>query len=233
MKKSARVEIEEIEELEPLFDYSRVQPFNTIEIDDDPLDCPPVGCKKKPKIIDAAAVVKDGKKAASIVIDCDDEDWFPPSPKVTNDISTVTEDSTRRELRLRRQELASVAKSAEEVLRNVEEQVKREFAAAESMEDEVDASLQPPKKSGGQPSKDSDDRPKIVISLQDQNGPTQYRVFKDDPLEKVFKKFAEKVELDLQSLVFVFDGDKVSPKATPAALEMEENEIIEVHVKTK
>lgn len=42
--------------------------------------------------------------------------------------------------------------------------------------------------------------------------------------------YAEKVKLDLQRLVFSFDGDKIGPAATPGALGMEDNDIIEVHV---
>ena len=43
--------------------------------------------------------------------------------------------------------------------------------------------------------------------------------------------YADKAKLDLQSLVFSFDGDKISVGATPASLGMEDDDIIEVHVK--
>lgn len=43
--------------------------------------------------------------------------------------------------------------------------------------------------------------------------------------------YADKVNLDQENLVFCFDGDKISPEATPASLEMEDNDIIEVHTK--
>lgn len=43
--------------------------------------------------------------------------------------------------------------------------------------------------------------------------------------------YADKVKLDQQNLVFCFDGDKIGPEATPASLEMEDNDIIEVHTK--
>lgn len=42
--------------------------------------------------------------------------------------------------------------------------------------------------------------------------------------------YADKAKLDLKSLVFCFDGDKIGPAATPDALGMEDNDIIEVHV---
>lgn len=44
--------------------------------------------------------------------------------------------------------------------------------------------------------------------------------------------YAEKAKLELQSLVFSFDGDKISPTATPDGLGMEDDDIIEVHVKS-
>lgn len=44
--------------------------------------------------------------------------------------------------------------------------------------------------------------------------------------------YADKVKLDIQNLVFRFDGDKISPTATPDGLGMEDDDIIEVHVKS-
>lgn len=43
--------------------------------------------------------------------------------------------------------------------------------------------------------------------------------------------YADKVKLGIQSLVFSFDGDKINPTATPDDLGMEDDDIIEVHVK--
>lgn len=43
--------------------------------------------------------------------------------------------------------------------------------------------------------------------------------------------FADKVKLELQNLVFCFDGDKINPNATPSSLGMEDDDIIEVHEK--
>lgn len=44
--------------------------------------------------------------------------------------------------------------------------------------------------------------------------------------------YADKVKLDMKTLAFSFDGDKVSPTATPGGLGMEDDDIIEVHVKS-
>lgn len=44
--------------------------------------------------------------------------------------------------------------------------------------------------------------------------------------------YVDKVELDTKNLVFCFDGDKIDPASTPASLGMEDDDIIEVHVKS-
>lgn len=45
--------------------------------------------------------------------------------------------------------------------------------------------------------------------------------------------YADRVKLDIEKLAFSFDGDKISPAATPDDLGMEDNDIIEVHVKSR
>lgn len=54
----------------------------------------------------------------------------------------------------------------------------------------------------------------------------------DDKFERLFKIYADKTKLDVKNLVFCFDGDKVTPDQTPNSLGMEENDILEVHVKS-
>lgn len=70
--------------------------------------------------------------------------------------------------RLKKQELASCAQSAEDVLRAVEESVKRELQSSMQSSLEVVAD---------QPSKLNSERAKIVISIQDKDGPKQFRVY--------------------------------------------------------
>ncbi|KAA8532637.1 hypothetical protein F0562_032547 [Nyssa sinensis] len=218
------------EEFEPLFDYSRVQPLDVVCLDDDGSDSSPVLSPKRKKISDSEVEreEKEEKNGKVIqVVDCegdDEEDWLPPPPKVSSDSQRLSEDSTIKELRLKKQELVSFAQSAGEVLRAVEESVKREFNA--SMQSSLDSVAE-------QPSKPSCERPKIIISIQDKDGLKQFRVYMDDKFERLFKMYAEKVKLDLQSLVFCFDGDKISPTATPDGLGMEDDDIIEVHVKSR
>ncbi|XP_059452055.1 uncharacterized protein LOC132182732 isoform X2 [Corylus avellana] len=126
-------------------------------------------------------------------------------------------------LLLRKQELVTFAKSAEDVLRAVEESAKREIGS--SMQSSLEAVTD-------QPSKPPCERVKIVISVQDKDGHKQFRMYMDDKFERLFKMYADKVKLDIQNLVFCFDGDKISPAATPDGLGMEDEDIIEVHVKS-
>ncbi|KAF8399063.1 hypothetical protein HHK36_014929 [Tetracentron sinense] len=213
------------EEFEPLFDYSHVQPPAFICIDDDCSDSSPVISPKRKKISNPA-VEKEEKSCTVVNIDCEEkeeEDWLLPPPKVSNAEQKLKEDSTIKELRLKKQELASLAQSAADVLRAVEESAKRE----------LNSSLQPAVELvADQPSKPHAERVKIIISIQDKDGLKQFRVYMDEKFERLFKMYAEKVKHDLQSLVFCFDGDKITPTATPDGLGMEDNDIIEVHVKS-
>ncbi|KAL4612376.1 hypothetical protein ACB092_08G194000 [Castanea dentata] len=150
-------------------------------------------------------------------------DWLSPPPKVSRNAQrTVVEDSTLKELRLKKKELESFAQSAEDVL-PVEESV--ELQLGSSMQSSLEAVAD-------QPSKPTCERIKIVISIQDKDGAKQFRIYTDDKFERLFKMYADIVKLDIQNLVFSFDGDKINPASTPDGLGMEENDIIEVHVKS-
>ncbi|RRT45400.1 hypothetical protein GW17_00009530 [Ensete ventricosum] len=76
-------------------------------------------------------------------------------------------------------------------------------------------------------------RQKIVISIQDKEGKKQFRIYTDDKFERLFKLYADKVQIKLDNLVFSFDGDKVCKNATPDGLGLEDDDIIEVHVKSQ
>ncbi|KAF2310888.1 hypothetical protein GH714_018183 [Hevea brasiliensis] len=212
-----------VEELEPLFDYRRVQPLNFICLDDDDSDKSPVPSPKRRKTFQNPNSVAEEVDDDLIVIgenckDKDEEDWLPPPPKVSGDLQKrLGEDSIVKELRLRKQELESLAKS-----RVDEESVKRELNS--SLKAALDAVTE-------QPTKPPCERAKIVISVQDKDELKQFRMYKDDKFERLFKMYADKVKLNIQSLVFSFDGDKVRPTVTPDNLGMEDEDIIEVHVK--
>ncbi|XP_059649669.1 uncharacterized protein LOC132295413 [Cornus florida] len=217
------------EEFEPLFDYSRVQPLDVVCLDDDCSDSSPAFFPKRRKISDSAVEKGKGNNGDVIeIIDSEkkedeEEDWLPPPPKVSSDRQKLVEDSTIKELRLKKQELVSFAQSAADVFRAVEESVKKEFSTSvqSSMENVAD-----------HPSKSSCERAKIIISIQDKEELKQFRVYMDDKFERLFKSYADKAKLDVQRLVFCFDGEKINPTATPSGLGMEDDDIIEVHVKS-
>ncbi|XP_073135562.1 uncharacterized protein [Henckelia pumila] len=214
------------EEFEPLFDYTRVQPRDVVCLDDDGDDASPAFISKRRKFSNAEAAKKvvDVKDAKVINLDDNEdkeEDWLPPPPKSFNHSDKMLkEDSTLKALR---QELASFAQSAEEVVQAVEESVRKNIQASlqYSPQSATKETLEPPH-----------ERRKVVISIQDKDGLKQFRVYMDDKLERLFKMYADRIKLDVNNLVFSFDGDKISTNTTPDSLGMEDNDIIEVHVKS-
>ncbi|XP_065881406.1 uncharacterized protein [Euphorbia lathyris] len=219
------------DELEPLFDYRRVQPREFICLDDDGSDTSPHPSQKRRKNCpNPKSVGEDSDDDLKVLetVNCkdkDEEDWLPPPPKVSTDFQNrVGEDATIKELRLKRQELESLAKSGVEVLRAVEESVKRELSTSVAVNGYLETVSE-------QPMKSICERAKIVISIQNKDELKQFRVYKDDKFERLFKLYADKVQSNIQTLVFSFDGDKISPTATPDSLGMEDDDIIEVHLK--
>ncbi|KAK1297902.1 hypothetical protein QJS10_CPB14g00237 [Acorus calamus] len=222
---------ESTEDLEPLFDYSRVQPVGLIDLEDegDEQVLPEVvkGKRKSdltPKVTPQGEKVVKEQKKVTHVIDDDDDEWLrpPPPTKVFNRTQDLNGDKTLLELRSKKQELASLLQSAEDVIRAAEEAAKKELNSSKDavLESETDKAAKP-----------RVERKKVVISIQDKDGLKQFRVYKDDKLEKLFKMYAKKVKVNLAKLVFCFDGDRISPSATPAGLGLEDEDMIEVHIK--
>ncbi|KAF9673938.1 hypothetical protein SADUNF_Sadunf10G0075800 [Salix dunnii] len=159
--------------------------------------------------------IVDGDREVSQVTN-DDEDWLLPPPKDSSESpKQIDVDSTIKELRLRKQELKAFP------TKQCLFQPKRES-------DSVQAALE----SGAEePSKPHHERAKIVISIQDKDEIKQYRVYKDEKFERLFKRYADKAKLQIESLVFTFDGDKINLTATPDSLGMDDEDIIEVLAK--
>ncbi|KAJ6431789.1 hypothetical protein OIU84_019130 [Salix udensis] len=207
-----------VEDLDSLFDYRRVQPITIPDDGDDDNDChvkTPVPSPKKRKISKHTVEIVGGDREVSQVTN-DDEDWLLPPPKDSSESpKQIDEDSTIKELRLRKQELKAF--TSKECLF----QPKRES-------DSVQVALE----SGAEePSKPHHERAKIVISIQDKDEVKQFRVYKDEKFERLFKRYADKAKLRIESLVFMFDGDKINLTATPDSLGMDDEDIIEVLAK--
>ncbi|KAJ0447660.1 putative Rad60/SUMO-like domain, Ubiquitin-like domain superfamily [Helianthus annuus] len=126
-------------------------------------------------------------------------------------------------LMLKKQELLSFTESAKDIVQTIEETVKRDLNT--SLNSEFESPVE-------KPSKPAVERPKIVISIQDKDGLKQFQTYKDDRFERLFKMYVDKVKNKAENLAFCFDGDKVGPTATPISLELEDDDIIEVHVKS-
>ncbi|RDX82250.1 hypothetical protein CR513_36987 [Mucuna pruriens] len=234
--------MDETEDLEPLFDYSRVQPPNPISLDDDFDDDEDVICVDSKKRKHSQPVGNEntrGKEVPVVDIEDQDDDWLPPPPKISSNAQrTIDEDSTLKELRLKKLELASFAESAKKLLQDVEESSKME--SYNSLQSSVDDGVD-------EKSLEHSERAKIVISVQDKDGTKQIRMFMvynsfsrytlcrqctDDKFERIVKTYAEKIKCDVKQIVLSFDGDKISSSETPASLGMEDDDIIEVHVKS-
>ncbi|CAL0314946.1 unnamed protein product [Lupinus luteus] len=218
---------ESTEEFEPLFDYTRIQPFNAASFDDDDDDDDGVYADRKKKV--SRHVVKKGKTSVEEVPvveieDDDDDDWLPSPPKVSCDTERlIEEDSTLKKLRLKKQELVSFTQSAKNFIEIIEESAKREFSdSLQTSTNGVNDNISKPP-----------ERPKILISVQDKDDVKQFRIFMDDKFERIIKIYADKVRCDLNQIALSFDGDKVGLSDTPASLGMEDGDIIEVHVKSR
>ncbi|KAL0700888.1 hypothetical protein Bca4012_057010 [Brassica carinata] len=214
------------EDLEPLFDYHRVQPSNFVCIDDDDdSDVSEVPVKKRAKASHTVAKKDEDVKVVKVIEVAGDDDWLPPPPKVVFDKSKESgEDSTIKALRTKKMELMSFTKTAVDVMQEAKESAKKE----------AQVSLKPSSEAPAQaPPGPINDRAKIVITIQDKAGQKQFRVYADEKFERVFKMYTDKEKLDPKNLVFTFDGDKIDPSTTPSNLEMEEGDMIEVHTKKR
>ncbi|XP_021751038.1 uncharacterized protein LOC110716626 isoform X2 [Chenopodium quinoa] len=212
------------EELEPLFDYRRVQPVTFVNLEDSSPSVLPK--RRKTSTNDKNNEENNSDKGKSVqVINCEDEDeekenLLPPPPKNVAP-SKIFEDSTIKQLRLKKQECASFLQSTGQALQAADEP----FPSLSHSVDEETAEEAPKPAAAA-------DRTKIVISMQDKAGSKQYRIFADEKFEQLFTKYAQKVKTDVHNLVFTFDGDKIDPASTPQSLGMEDDDLIEVHVKS-
>ncbi|KAF3334912.1 Ubiquitin-like protein pmt3/smt3 [Carex littledalei] len=222
------------EELEALFDYTRVQPALCFTFDDSDIEKSEifVHCRKKLKRT-TAVEAKEGLKGTgdyvsvpedknnSINKENEEDDWLAPPPPKTLFRTEHEEDSIRRELRLTKKELVSLATPIEDVLKDLTENAKAQVKSSKKSAKPVVLDLP------------SEVREKIVISIQDKDDKKQFCIYKDDKFEKLFKIYAKKINIKPEDLVFSFDGEKVGPASTPASLELEDDDMLEVHVKSR
>ncbi|PPR92103.1 hypothetical protein GOBAR_AA28567 [Gossypium barbadense] len=164
------------DDLEPLFDYRRVQPLNIVCLDgkknfQDCSDTSPVPSPKRRKFANPNVAEVDLDKDVEVikVVNVEEEDWLAPPPAVsTKAYSKIGEDSTIKELRRRKQELLLFAQSAKSMLQEVEESAKQEPSG--SSKPSLDAVAE-------QPKNPAPERAKIVISIQNKDEIKQFRIY--------------------------------------------------------
>jgi IS5 family transposase len=75
-------------------------------------------------------------------------------------------------------------------------------------------------------------RPRTRLSIKFQTRgakrPTEIDAFADEKFEDIFRRYAAQVKQPVGSLRFRFDGDAVGPGETPANLDMEDGDIVDV-----
>lgn len=225
------------EELEPLFDYSRVQPTMAFSFDDTDIEKSDifVHCNKRRKVADGdgdANADEKGDKGeqkaakAAAVVDLGEEDWLPPPPP-PKPKSTVTDESEQssvlKELRLQKQAMAKFAESADDFLEKLA-QTARQKVEARIPTEHIDLDKSPERHEA---------REKVVVTVQDKAGHHQFRLYKDEKFGKLFRAYAKKVNLSVADLTFAFDGDKVDAESTPEDLGLEDEDMVEVLHKTR
>src|SRR2546423_14224681 len=57
-----------------------------------------------------------------------------------------------------------------------------------------------------------------------------FKIKRTTPLQKLMNAYCERQGKNIQSLRFIYDGDRVNPQDTPLALEIEEGDTIDVMV---
>lgn len=154
-------------------------------------------------------------------IEDDDDDWLPPPPKAAKTFlgSKINEDPTLREIRQKREELMQLTASSEAALRKLEEDTR--------------AHLEPTPALAQQQVSTAGKREKVLICIQNKDGICKtFRVFKDEKFEKLFSTYAESISTLPMQLVFIFDGQQILGHNTPKDLDIEDEDIIEVNLRT-
>lgn len=74
----------------------------------------------------------------------------------------------------------------------------------------------------------NEDHIMLKVVGQDAAQEVQFRLKKTSPLYKLKRSYAKRANLDLSLVVFLFDQKRIADDDTPASLEMEDGDIIEV-----
>jgi hypothetical protein len=213
---------------DPLFDYTMIRPvINHDDDDDDDLQImshtPRQGSTpgRSLTITDSNVGKENRMEGAQTVKIVDDNDWLEAPLSKPGCQRVLLADPTLLKLRQQKQELENILQAS---ARNMEEASRLEAQVTET------ASPQPlHDRSEEAPNK----RQKILLKLQGESGETTgVRICVDDKLEKAFTHYAKNVgKRPLTDFVFRFDGQQLDANSSPKDLDLEDEDIVEVHVK--
>jgi small ubiquitin-related modifier len=69
----------------------------------------------------------------------------------------------------------------------------------------------------------------ITLRVREQTGEEMFfKVKKGTKMQKIFSAYADRRGIQVQSLRFMLDGERIQPDNTPKMLELEENDQIDV-----
>ncbi|BBN07054.1 hypothetical protein MPTK1_4g00580 [Marchantia polymorpha subsp. ruderalis] len=232
MNPPARKLVKKDDGLDALFDYSRSVPTIVFEDSDDEdqhiIDKIEVKTRRRSSGRGALRSVQgniEKPNPTTVVKKVDnDDDWL--APPVRNPVVRITLNEDPHILKVRRQKQELLMLSAQMAAESAELEAKAELAAAEPTSVVSNAN-------SSNNDNNHNSREKIVLQLQEQDGKTHpVKLYLDDKLEKLFMIFAEKfAKRPVSNFTFRFDGRALDPQATPKELELEDEDIIEVHVK--
>lgn len=106
-------------------------------------------------------------------------------------------------------------------------------AAANGLETLAAAAPAPTSAPAPAPAPGPDDALENFISIKcvdQQQREVLFKLRMNTRFDRVFARLADEMKLPVDSLRFLFDGDRVSPEQTPGGLVMEDGDTIDVHV---
>ncbi|KAL2630001.1 hypothetical protein R1flu_014687 [Riccia fluitans] len=219
--------------LDPLFDYSRVTPAITLEDSDDDdvkiIDKIEAMTRRRPATKPRISLQSDiGSPDVTIAEKTleDDDDWLT-LPKHTA-VSAVVQpvDPHILELRRQKEEFLKLSLLIQAETAQLEADANRAKLEPSSVVSHAVDSL----RDGGARRA----REKILLQLQEQGGKIHpVKIFFDDKFEKLLTIFSEKIaKRPATDFILRFDGAAIDLRKSPKELELEDEDIIEIHLKS-
>ncbi|KAL2628526.1 hypothetical protein R1flu_013212 [Riccia fluitans] len=222
--------------LEPLFDYSRVTPTITLDDSDDEdleiLDKIEVKGRWRPTPRPLQVIQSniEGPVVPNVVKSVEDDDDWLTLPARVSVPAVQPPDPHILQLRQQKEEFLKLSILIQLETARVEAQASEEMERKAKLASEESPVVSNGLGAGGTPSS----REKITLQLQEQGGKIHVvKIFYDDTFEKLLAIFSEKIaKRPSTDFILRFDGTTIDPRKTPKGLELEDEDMIEIHMKT-